>query len=59
MDTQPIVDAVEAHLRIHQIADHNGTITCVLANLLIGYGIRTGHDATRRLALFAGDLSPE
>lgn len=59
MDTRPVLEAVESHLRIHQITDHRGTIAQTLVGLLIGYGVRTEAEATRRLALFAGDLAAE
>lgn len=54
-----MLEAVESHLRIHQITDHRGTIAPTLVGLLIGYGVRTEAEATRRLALFAGDLAAE
>lgn len=56
---EAITAAVKTYLRIHDVLDFGSAIANTLTGLLLRHGVTDEAEATRRLALFAGDISAE
>lgn len=56
---EALTAAVKTYLRIHDVLDFGSAITNTLVGLLLRHKVTTEAEATRRLALFAGDISAE